>query len=100
MMISDVCCTRCGSRLLDRDEDEDLKCVMCGNYVTFFGKPAPSNPNLVSAIRRVRRHLGIEHGTVSGYTNYGCRCPKCKEASAVYKRSYKTEKNTSQLVEA
>lgn len=28
--------------------------------------------------------MEIEHGTLSGYAHYRCRCPECREASRVY----------------
>ena len=28
------------------------------------------------------------HGTRGGYSNHGCRCPRCRKAHAEYMRAY------------
>jgi hypothetical protein len=35
--------------------------------------------------------LPIEHGTVNGYSNRGCRCAPCKAAKAAYHQRRKQE---------
>lgn len=33
--------------------------------------------------------IDIPHGTRSGYSDYGCRCDRCKEANTNYARRYR-----------
>ena len=30
----------------------------------------------------------MKHGTLNGYTNYGCRCDRCCDAQQAYHRAY------------
>ena len=86
-MVNTICCTRCGSSMLDRDEDDDLKCIICGQYMTFMGHTEPQRGEL-ERIRNKRRYKFkmLEHGTHSSYINNGCRCAACKEARSEYQR--------------
>lgn len=40
------------------------------------------------------RKLGMTHGTVSGYSNHGCRCEECRQASQAYYRAGRERKRT------
>lgn len=52
--------------------------------------------NINTAKGRKRRKSGLVgtgreewHGSTNGYRNYGCRCPRCKEAQAAFMRDYR-----------
>lgn len=59
-----------------------------------------------ASVERTRRFLvmgGIDlktktmpdHGTVSRYVHYGCRCEECRKANATYHREYRQRKEAS-----
>jgi hypothetical protein len=49
-----------------------------------YGLREPPKPK-----RKGRRAPKVKHGTVGGYTNAGCRCPRCKTAMAKYNERYR-----------
>jgi len=37
------------------------------------------------------------HGTRAAYTRWGCRCPRCRAANALYFRGYKKRKRAGEV---
>ena len=75
-------------------------CVICGRQFTTTGPTAITCStecwwkNKKQQIYRRRQQRAAApipehlHGTLTGYTDYLCRCDACKQANADYMRSY------------
>lgn len=45
----------------------------------------------------VEKHRNRNHGTLTGYTHYKCRCADCSRASREYNKQYKLSKKLGSL---
>lgn len=49
---------------------------------------------------RKRQEGPSRHGTVTGYTSYGCRCEACRKAKRAYDLGYKNRQRPPDLEQA
>lgn len=69
-------CPKCREPLFSGWRDHDLTCLFCD------GKTLPLNGERW-------------HGTVHGYSKYGCRCPGCTTANAAYQAARRSAGRTA-----
>ena len=78
--IYDNCGTTSGVRRHTRNKTEI--CYPCREEHRLYEKKRNRN-------RGIPKRNKAKHGTISMYSYYGCRCPKCTEANTVYSKEYK-----------
>lgn len=86
-----------------RVERVRLTCAQCGVVVKRLPSQLPGKRGLKRTFcshscnaKFYRKNTGkLVHGTVSGYTNYDCRCVLCREAQRLAVRKWRASKSLS-----
>lgn len=61
---------------------QGCRCLLC--------KVANTERHREMTARRAEREIPERvHGTLSGYSNYRCRCPECRAANSDYQAKYR-----------